>query len=97
MSLQLARASVRLSFRLMSTRQLSSMSPRIIIAQNQLKSLNLFSQNVNLIAKQGQTQTRAYASHEKLDKSQVEEKVLDIIRNFDRVKENPAKPQVCPF
>lgn len=37
---------------------------------------------------------RFYASEEKFSKSQVEEKVLDLLKNFDRVKENPAKPQV---
>jgi hypothetical protein len=38
--------------------------------------------------------TRCYASGEKLEKGQIEEKVLDILQNFDRVKENPAKPKV---
>ncbi len=31
---------------------------------------------------------------EKLSRPQIEQKVLDILRNFDRVKENPAKPNV---
>ena len=30
----------------------------------------------------------------KFSKAQIEEKVLEILKNFDRVKENPAKPQV---
>ena len=34
------------------------------------------------------------SGEEKLNKSQIEEKVLEIVRNFDRVKENPAKPKV---
>lgn len=33
-------------------------------------------------------------SDQKLEKNQIDEKILDIIRNFDRVKENPANPQV---
>jgi hypothetical protein len=37
---------------------------------------------------------RFYSSGEKLQKNQIEEKVLEILRNFDRVKENPAKPKV---
>ena len=37
--------------------------------------------------------SRFYSS-EKFTPSQIEEKVLEIIKNFDRVKENPAKPQV---
>ena len=31
---------------------------------------------------------------DKLHKDQIEDKVLEILRNFDRVKENPAKPKV---
>jgi hypothetical protein len=40
-----------------------------------------------------------YASQEKPTKSQLEERVLDLLRHFDRVKENPAKPEVimCIF
>lgn len=37
---------------------------------------------------------RMYSSDAKLNKTQVEERVLDILKNFDRVKENPAKPEV---
>jgi hypothetical protein len=32
---------------------------------------------------------------DQLSKNQIEEKVLQILSNFDRIKENPAKPQVC--
>ena len=39
------------------------------------------------------TINRFYSS-EKFTPAQIEEKVLEIIKNFDRVKENPAKPEV---
>lgn len=37
---------------------------------------------------------RTYASDQKLSQAQVEEKVLSLFENFDRIKENPAKPKV---
>lgn len=40
---------------------------------------------------------RSFSDQVKLDKSQIEEKILEIIKNFDRVKENPANPQVNLF
>lgn len=40
-------------------------------------------------------QQRSYSSQkETLTVAQIEKKVLDIIKNFDRVKENPNKPEV---
>ena len=38
--------------------------------------------------------SKRFSSSEKFTPNQVEAKVLEIIKNFDRVKENPAKPQV---
>lgn len=38
--------------------------------------------------------SRHYASEGKLDKAKIEEKVLEVLRNFDRIKENPDKPKV---
>jgi hypothetical protein len=41
---------------------------------------------------------RPYSSEGgELTKNQIEEKVLQILSNFDRIKENPAKPQVCEY
>ena len=37
---------------------------------------------------------RMYSSEQKLSQAQVEEKVLNLFENFDRIKENPAKPKV---
>jgi len=74
-------------------RPLSSMATRHnLMNTNQLLKSNVFA-FVNAINKQTSF-VRCYASDSKLNKEQVEEKVLDILRNFDRVKENPAKPQV---
>lgn len=74
-------------------RPLSSMATRYnLINSNQLLKSNAFV-FVNSINKQTSF-VRCYASDSKLNKEQVEEKVLDILRNFDRVKENPSKPQV---
>ena len=41
--------------------------------------------------------SKRFYSSEKFTSSQIEEKVLEIIKNFDRVKENPAKPEVRPI
>lgn len=87
--MSLARLSLRLSSRLIIARQLTSaMVPKAFICSAPVKKtlLNLNKFNFNTI--------RAYSSEEKLSKSQIEEKVLELLRNFDRVKENPAKPQV---
>ena len=40
------------------------------------------------------TRVQCLSDAPKLSKAQIEEKVIDILKNFDRVKENPAKPQV---
>ena len=37
---------------------------------------------------------RFYSSDVNFTADQIEEKVLEILKNFDRVKENPAKPTV---
>lgn len=37
---------------------------------------------------------RMYSSEQKLTQSDVEQKVLSLFENFDRIKENPAKPKV---
>ena len=42
-------------------------------------------------------QNRFYASADKEKQAEIEDKVLTIFRNFDRIKESPAKPQVKLF
>ncbi len=74
-------------------RPLSSMAMRYnLINANQLLKSNSFV-FMNTLNKQTSF-VRCYASDSNLNKEQIEEKVLDILRNFDRVKENPSKPQV---
>lgn len=37
---------------------------------------------------------RFYSSDVKFSPEQIEAKVLEVLKNFDRIKENPAKPEV---
>lgn len=84
---QMFRSTSRLMSRLLvatSTRTLSTQLVRsnLVIHQQSAALVNI------LNAK------RFYAAEAKFNKQQIEDKVLSILRNFDRVKENPAKPQV---
>ena len=40
---------------------------------------------------------RYYSAEGKYTKDQIEKKVLDVLTNFDRIRENPAKPIVIIF
>ena len=37
---------------------------------------------------------RFYSSDVKFTPEQIEAKILEVLKNFDRIKENPAKPEV---
>jgi hypothetical protein len=81
-----------------SIRALSTLNTRILV--NSL-SKNDHISNISKCtldsSKASISMSRRFYSSEKFTSSQIEEKVLEIIRNFDRVKENPAKPEVRPI
>ena len=86
---QLIRVSSRFTRSLIATRNFST---RIIHSQNNnpifLKASTAgFVQFIKL-------NNRFYATEAKYSQAQLEEKVLDILKNFDRIKENPNKLQV---
>ena len=89
-STQLIRVSTRLSRNLIST-SIRSIATQVLLNQRyclQQQQQQPIFVHLNILNK------RFYATESKFTKAQVEEKVLDILKNFDRVKENPAKPQV---
>ena len=79
MSARLARTLVCSSVRNISTQMTVSRLTPITSSVVPKLTYNIFSVS------------RSYASQ---SQAQIEDKVLEILRNFDRVKENPAKPQV---
>ena len=84
---------IRLSSRLVRTLACSSLSK--ISTQTTCNRLLLPSSAVSVHLKSFNFINRSYASEAgQQSQAQIEDKVLDILRNFDRVKENPAKPQV---
>lgn len=69
------------------TRKLSNDSPMLIKTKSIVRPEYSTSQLTFL-------NKRFYSSEVKFTPAQVEEKIMDILTNFDRVKENPAKPNV---
>ena len=81
------------TLRSVSIRKLSNVATRIT-----LNGLNKYNNNkefksIKLI---NDFNKRFYAT-EKFTPAQIQEKVVEILTSFDRVKENPAKPTVCNF
>ena len=85
----LARNAIKSS---LSVRAFSSIGTRIL-ASNLTCQINKNKDFLALTPKLCLNATRLYSS-EKFTPTQIEEKVLDIIKNFDRIKENPAKLEV---
>ncbi len=84
---------IRMSSRLARTLVCSSLSK--ISTQMTVNRLLLPSSTVNVHMKSFNFINRSYASNAgQHTQAQIEEKVLEILRGFDRVKENPSKPQV---
>jgi hypothetical protein len=79
------------SVRLIQTQAMSFFSSNI--ESNLLRNSQWFKLASSSLTQQ-QRFYSATTSDNKLNKSQIEEKVLDILRNFDRIKENPNKPSV---
>ena len=77
------------TLRAVSIRKLSHIATRVTFA-----SLNRQNKEFKSIKLINDLSKRCYAT-EKFTHAQVQEKVMDILANFDRVKENPAKPTVC--
>lgn len=93
MALNLMKFSSRIALnaaRLNCVRLISTQNTVRIMSVNNgtslLKSVIDSSSNKSLV--------RYYSSDNKLNKTQIEERVLDILKNFDRIKENPNKPTV---
>ncbi len=59
-------------------------------------SMSVFNPTQKLLVqnKQQLNFKRFYSADKSVKESEVEEKVLNIFKNFDRIKENPAKPAV---
>lgn len=79
------------TLRAVSIRKLSNIATRVTLA-----SLNRQNKEFKSIKLINDLSKRCYAT-EKFTQAQVQEKVMDILANFDRVKENPAKPTVCAW
>jgi acyl carrier protein len=91
---------LRLAFTKVPQQQLKLKSSFKLIATRSLSTINNQYGVVLLNNKQTVTATplRFFRTDEKspLTKENIEEKVITILRNFDRIKENPDKPQVGP-
>ncbi len=74
------------SFRLTAVRTLTVRSPIV--------KLNVTVNNPASVLSHVSSNKRFYASDVKFTADQVEGKIMEILSNFDRVKENPAKPAV---
>ena len=88
---QFMRTTSRLMSRLLVASTTRSIASKSIVNAKQQQAAALCVNLTNLVNKRFYA---ADAAASKLTKQQVEERVLTILRNFDRVKENPAKPQV---
>ena len=79
-----------------SVRALSTFNTRILVSSlakhENAKTLNKYT--LDLTKTYGNNTIKRFYSSEKFTPSQIQEKVLEIIKNFDRVKENPNKPEV---
>ena len=78
-----------------STRALSTLSTRALTSGLTCR-VNTTNTHLAQAPKINLNNIRWYSS-DKFTPAQIEDKVLDIIKNFDRIKENPAKPQVMPL
>lgn len=61
--------------------------------QTKLSTCLVGSQKLNNFSLQ-EIQYRFYSDGVKLTQNQIEEKVMNILNNFDRIRENPSKPKV---
>jgi hypothetical protein len=81
-----------------SIRALSTFNTKILV---NLLSKNDHISNISKYtldsSKTSISMSKRFYSSEKFTLSQIQEKVLEIIKNFDRVKENPAKPEVRQY
>lgn len=83
---KLVRISSRISFQVIGSRKYT-------ISNKLLPKID-FLHNKSCIGNSTSVGIRLYSDVIKQDTNQIEAKILDIIRNFDRVKENSANPQV---
>lgn len=82
---KLVRTSARMSFKIINSTKYTfskQLLPKIDFVNNKLYVGN----SISVI--------RSYVDQVKQNSSQIEDKILEIIRNFDRIKENPANPAV---
>ena len=89
--MRLSRNALKLNIRQISmvstTKWIKKNSETVFLQPTLISSLNKLSLFKNNYA----------SSSEKPTRSQLEQKVLELLRHFDRIKENPSKPDVINF